>query len=224
MNSLTRRRIALVVLWVTGSAVAVAVAIAAIGLAGARVTSQTTMLQARDTADRSAAAGAPADPGSADSTSVPPSVEGSATGSGETSSSSESGPPVSGATDGQPGSSPTTTSPLPGTSSKSSPGGSPTAPAVSPSAPTTVSSSQASKSSKFVVGGTVTVQCINSAVSIVSAAPNVNAGFGKEVGNWGPEEIEVQFTNDTTNHESHVTATCSGGVITFTTQESAGGA
>ena len=222
MNSLTRRRIALVVLWVTGSAVAVAVAIAAIGLAGARVTSQTTMLQARSTADRGGAAGAPVDPGLADSTSVPPSVEGSATGSGETSSSSESGPPVSGATDGQPGSSPTTTSPLPGTSSKSSPGGSPTTTEVSPSAPTTVSSSQASKDSKSVVGGTVTVQCISSAVRMVSAAPN--AGFGKAVGNAGPEEVEVQFTNAATDHESHVTATCSGGVITFTTQESAGGA
>lgn len=222
MNSLTRRRIALVVLWLTGSAVAVAVAIAAIGLAGARVTSQTTMLQARDTADRGAAAGAPADPGSADSTSVLPSVDGPAAGSGETSSSSESGSPVSGATDSQSGSSPTTTSPLSGTSSKSSPGGSPTTNAVSPSAPTIVSSSQASKDSKYVAGGTVTVQCIGSAVRIVSAAPS--AGFGKEVGNAGPEEVEVQFTNATTNHESHVTATCSGGVITFTTQESAGGA
>ena len=67
------------------------------------------------------------------------------------------------------------------------------------------------------------MQCINSAVGLV-LAPKPTSGYLVQVGNSGPEEVEVQFTNAATDHEFHVTATCSGGVITFTTQESAGGA
>jgi hypothetical protein len=212
MNHVTRRRIALVVLWLTGSAVAVTVAIAAIGLAGARVTSQSTMVRARDTADRTAAIGV--DPGSADSTSAPASTDGSATDSGGATSTSEPRPLVLGATDGQSGSSPPTTSLRSGTGSESSPGGSP----ATTVAPSPTPSSPSSSTSKTVTGGTVTVQCINDVASYVSGRPA--GGYQIQVENRGPEEVEVQFANDIA--EWHVKATCHGGVVTFTTTESGG--
>jgi hypothetical protein len=219
MNSVTRRRITLVVLWFAGSVVAVSVAIAAIGLAGARVTGQSTMLRARDSAHHAAAVGV--DPGSADSTSVPTSADGSAAGSGGATSSSEPRPLGPGATDGQFGSSPTTSGLRPGNSSKSSPGGSPATTAAPAPMPTTRPSSPSSSTSKAVSGGTVTVQCINDAASYVSGSPA--PGYQIQVESRGPDEVEVRFASDAVDYEWSVKATCQAGVVTFTTTESGGG-
>jgi hypothetical protein len=219
MKSPLHRRASVVAVWLAGSVVAVAVAIAAIGLAGARVTGHTTMLQARDAADRTA--GTLIDPLSVEAPPTSAPVEDTTPQPGGDTSTSVPASVVPGATpspgNGHGSSSPTTAV-APGGDEKPSPGESPTTTQTSP--PTTTPSSPSSSKTSVVVGGTVKVQCINSSVSLVSAVPN--AGFGVEVGSHGPQQVEVQFHRD--NHESQVTATCRAGVITFVNEESAGAA
>jgi hypothetical protein len=217
MSSPARNRIALVAVWLVGSTIAIAVAVAAIGLAGSRVTGHTEMLRARDTADRTV--GAASDPILGDATSVvlPPDgpLTGAPGGTGGETPTSGSAAPAPGRSDGQPGSSPGAVQ-APEANSNPSPEDAPTTTRPA-STPTTAPSMQ---NHTTVVGGTVTVQCINSSVSLVSAVPNDR--YSKEVGNKGPEQVEVQFNSEA--HESHVTATCRAGVITFSNQESGGGA
>lgn len=217
MSASPRRRAALVAVWLGGSFLAIAVAVAAIGLAGARVTASTTMVRAHDAAQTLSTV---VEAGPGDATSVPPAGDDPTTvvpGEGSSAERSAAGPVVvgPGGSVERPDSSPTTESPE---AEPAPPAASPTTAAPAP--PPTTPQSPSSTKTVAVVGGTVKVQCINSSLTLVSAVPN--AGFEVEVGNHGPQQIEVQFNNDT--HQSDVTANCRAGVITFSTKESAGGA
>lgn len=64
--------------------------------------------------------------------------------------------------------------------------------------------------------GGVTVSCRDSAASLVRAYPSAD-GYVVEVGNQGPEQVEVQFEGrgGEEGAETHVVATCEGGVPQF---------
>ncbi len=70
----------------------------------------------------------------------------------------------------------------------------------------------------------VTARCRGAAVSLVSAQPD--AGFAVEVGDRGPEQLEVKFEGreDESGRHTELRAVCAGGVPRFTSQsESEGG-
>ncbi len=191
-------------LWVAATVVATALAWAAVSLVAAGVTERPppVLPQARvaaalgdaftvsrqappppqsgtGAASGAARASGPVPPAS-------PAVGSALPGPGQPSSPDRGAEPVSGAssrTDGSEGSPPTTA-------------GSPTSTAP-PSTSRTFSTA----------GGSVTVSCQGSAISLVAATPQ--DGYAVTVSNAGPEEVEVHFTSD--RNESEVKATCVGG-------------
>lgn len=68
------------------------------------------------------------------------------------------------------------------------------------------------------LGGTVVAECVGGAVRQVSVQPD--PGFRVEVGNPGPEELEVEFEGreDEEGSSSHVRAVCVSGAPRFTAE------
>lgn len=62
--------------------------------------------------------------------------------------------------------------------------------------------------------GSVTTSCQGASISFSGAQPN--AGWRVEVGNRGPEDVEVQFQQGEDNGEVEVHARCSGGSPRYT--------
>jgi len=198
-----------VAIWLAGSALAVTVAVLAIGLAGARVTGQGAMVRA---SDRTLAT--IIDPLTIDATTMPLAADNAVVGP-----TADRPLPVPAAPDA-PHADGRSSTPTLATDSAAQPtnDGPTQATTTTTTAPTTPPPSPSSTKSITVTGGTVKVQCINASVSLVSAVPA--AGFGVEVGNRGPNQVEVQF--HTSVQESQVSASCRAGVITFTKEEGGG--
>lgn len=196
-------------LWVAATVVATALAWAAVSLVAAGVTERPppVLPQARVaaalgdafTVSRQAPP-APHQSGPAVSSGaarpsgpVPPSgpaVGSALPGAGQTSSPYRGAEPVSGASSRTDGSE-----------------GSPQANAGSPTSTAPPSTSRTFSTA----GGSVTVSCQGSAISLVAATPQ--DGYAVTVSNAGPEEVEVHFTSD--RNESEVKATCVGGQPTL---------
>jgi hypothetical protein len=99
--------------------------------------------------------------------------------------------------------------PTPGGPSPS-PTSQPTAPTGGPSAPTATPPATSTTRTFALVGGTASVSCTGSLISLNWATPN--SGFQVETGSsGGGSVIEVKFRSDT--HESRVEAWCGGGQV-----------
>jgi hypothetical protein len=126
----------------------------------------------------------------------------------------------------RPAPAPSRSSPSPSTAatpaSPSPPGGSApepgddSEPGSSP-APTTPSASTGTSTSRRTwsgTGGSVVVECTGSRIRLVAAQPD--GGFAVQVGNRGPEEVEVAFHGrGEEERESEVHAVCVGGTPRF---------
>lgn len=196
-------------IWLAGSVLAVTVAVAAIGLAGARVTGQAVMVRASDRTMATIL-----DPLTISSSTVPALPDDSVVDPTGTTAPAAPSTPSVGHPDDRLGSTPTSSKPAEAEPKDQTS----EAPSTTAPASTTLPSSPSSTKAAKTVGGTVKVQCINSSVSLVSAVPA--SGFSVEIGNRGPLQVEVQFFSS--SHQSQVSATCRGGVITFVNEESAG--
>ena len=128
-----------------------------------------------------------------------PSSASSSPSSPPSSSSSSSSPPSSGA---------------------SASGTSPSGPSSSgpPSPPASTQGPEPRRATWQGLGGTVVAECTGPAVRQASVQPD--PGFRVEVGNPGPEELEVEFEGreDEEGSHTHVRAVCVGGIPKFSVQ------
>jgi hypothetical protein len=200
-------RLALIGAWGAGTAIAVAVSIAAINMAGSGVadSSSVTLSHAKvaaalDTSHPSAAvttteraAGKRAHAASSNQTkSATPGIGSSATAS----------PGIAGAA------SPTTVATGPEVGSTETIDGSSPKTTVAPTTTTTTPSSTATKST---TGGTVQVQCIGNGITLLSAVPS--AGYELDSRSTTTSTAHVEFSKGELSSE--IDATCANGVITF---------
>ena len=220
-----RRRLVLGALWVCGTVLAMAASIMAINLAGAKVTGPASFSaahvgQAADVSNpATTSTGAPGSGPAADSTGATASTDLAASGAPIPASQG-----ASGTTDGR-GSSPSATTPTTAPSSGSGAPGATTTTTTHSSPPTTSSpvTTQApppsSVRSVTVTGGTVRVQCIADAATLLADPPD--AGFEAEASRVSTSTLHVEF--DKGDVSSEVTAVCADGVITFHTETSTDG-
>ncbi|MGZ4718201.1 MAG: hypothetical protein ACXWCB_16050 [Acidimicrobiales bacterium] len=73
----------------------------------------------------------------------------------------------------------------------------------------TTTAAPSSPVSRTVSGNTVTVRCTGDTIALVSAT--AASGFSKEIDKSGPQEVSVQFVNQQTDAEVEIQARCSHG-------------
>ncbi|MCW2766117.1 MAG: hypothetical protein JWO11_2076 [Nocardioides sp.] len=126
---------------------------------------------------------------------------------------------------GRPSQQPTvTTSPSESPTGPASPAGGASGPATQPatSAPEPPPPVTARRATWQGPGGRVVAECRGASVSLASAQPN--GGYAIDVGDRGPEQLEVEFEGRDSGAKFHVTAVCSGGAPRFSVESENGGA
>jgi serine/threonine-protein kinase len=197
--------------WIAGTALAVVLSMVAINLAGAGVSDQSSVALSRTKVDAALSSDATTErhptsrtgrhaatttaPGASSRplARVPATTSPSVTGHVEDSG---GGHGSSGSSGG--GSAPTTTA---------------------PKATTTSTTTPSSVREVTAQGGTATVQCIGSSISLVSARPA--NGFELDSSSVSGGHLDVEFS--ATGHSSEIHATCASGVITTHVEESSDG-
>jgi hypothetical protein len=188
-----RRRLVLALTWAAATLVAVFVALQAVGAVGRQVT------------DRPAAVGRPTTTTTAPSTAAPSTSTTSTSTTTITSTTAPSAPNPTRVTDPGGPQQPQTTEPPEQAQSSSSEAessessGPPVTSAATAPGPTTTYNLQ---------GGSIGVRCTGpSSIELVYSSPA--PGFGAEVDNSGPQEVEVRFESD--EHHSRIRVQCSSG-------------
>lgn len=224
----------MVVVWIAGTALAMALATLAVQIAGAKVTTRPAATVSRSqieteiARDRSTTTAATAAGGS-----VPGDVAGPAAGADTSSPAAPGAPPSA------PGPSPTTAPPSTATPRATTTAPAPTggrapttvaagvpppppptsAPRPDPTtSPTTapVTTVPVSEQTFVLTGGSVRVRCTGTTAQRLSSSPA--PGYAMDIRSSGPQLVEVRF--DAASHRSELKATCSaGGAITAEPRE-----